>query len=578
MKFHDKLSSGAWAPVRDALNTSAAADITISSVKEARGVRKALRDACVANPWLLSLAAADPARLLRAAGIDLAGAARAEFDTETLNVRKVDRSATFEASAASPLSPTPRSGAGRIASTSAGLTPVTGSAVGRLEALGGSVIQRFSSPDDVGVPILPKTEAGRSHDEPVNYQGKTGAWDVILQLHESFLQRQYAIVFAGQAVGTLFGQSDAIPYRFTFESWLFVHMRCDISLEAVIEPPRAVIDPDGVDEAGIRYRFEATTFSRVSLNDAWNQTDVFTGVFTRLGPLMKPGRFDFAGQTQRRVWAADLENGRSEFELDDGPDNGRELMLGAALDAYFAAEMPLMPVTPTFDAVEPIVTIPNSAAFASAEQNDHNCVSLCFSEKADELIETAPFHSYILDHDRKMALGISIRRLEQEILAGFSLPMTQSGVTIETLSVSGGDGRLHVTAEGKAQLGIKFSANLEIIVRLENGELVAEVDESKLKLPWYLWVLNSLLLAPLLGGPAGGIITTAIGNVIGNAIIGQQVAALIDLAAMTNALGLDLDSDTGLVTVIAERVQITPFGIFLKGNVEIEAPDFSNAN
>jgi hypothetical protein len=574
---------GAWAPIRRALTQgSQAPAITVSGAREADALMAALKKAADANPWLLSLAAADPHRLLGAAGITLRGAARQRFDEQRRAEGQADRPEEFDKAVAPPArSATPgagRSSLARQASVGTAAFPTKTvasvsleSAVDRIRALSQSAIVPMAADGSDVQPVVDPVEPGFSHAANLNYQGMMGAWDAVIQLHGSFLKRQYDVLFAAQALAGAFGGSgdpNVIDFRFTFESWLFLFIRCDLVIDVIDETGEVVLDGSGLDEAGVRFRFTATSYSRLLPDQDWDQTDQFTGTFTRYGPLVKPGPVALAGETFRRTWAADLANGWTTFALDDGPDGGREQLLDAAVNAYFTAELPLLPVTPTFPVNKPLFSYPTSAAFATAVAPDLNAVSLCFHEDAETLIPILPFRHYILDHGRNLAVGISIAALERDVVDGLNLPVSDSGVTVETVTITGDYGRLHIRSEGKGPLGIKFSHTADILMSLENGQLVADVDKSTLNLPWWLWVLNGLLFVPLFGGP-GGLIPLAITNMIGSTIIGNQLEGLIDLSTLQDAVGVDTGVDG--VTTRIDRVEINPFGVFLKGDVEIDA-------
>ena len=574
---------GAWAPIREALTKgSLAPAIAVSDAREADALTAALREASAGNPWLHALAAADPHRLLGAAGITLKGAARRRFDEQRRAEGLADRPEEFEKVASAPArsaaTGAARPALARQASVSTKVVPskianpaTLNTSVDRIRALSQSALVPIAADSDGAQPVVAQTEAGHSHAANVNYQGMMGAWDAVIQLHESFLKRQYDVLFAAQVLAGLFGgsnTSNVIDFRFTFESWLFLFIRCDLVIDVLDEPGQVVLGGGEMDEAGVRFRFTATSYSRLLPDQDWDQTDQFTGTFTRYGPLVKPGPVNLAGETFRRTWAADLDNGWTAFDLDDGPDAGREQLLDAAVNAYFAAELPLLPVTPTFPVNKPLFSYPTSAAFASAVAPDRNAVSLCFHENAEEMIPVLPYRHYILDHGRNLAVGISIAALQREVLEDLTLPVSEGGVTVETVTITGDYGRLKVRSEGKGPLGIKFSHTADLLMSLENGELAAEVDKSSLNLPWWLWVLNGLIFIPLFGGP-GGLIPLAITNMIGSTIIGNQLEGLIDLTTLQDAVAID----TGVagVTTRIDRVEVNPFGVFLKGDVEIDA-------
>ena len=577
------IGRGAWAPIRRALTEgSQAPAITVRDARGADALILALKEASAGNFWLHSLAAADPHRLLGAAGITLRGAARQRFDEQRRAEGLADRPEEFD-KAASPTARSTASGVARptvVRQGSVGTAAVSAkiatsvspnSAVDRIRALSQSALTPIALDGDGARPVTPQVEAGHSHAANVNYQGMMGAWDAVVQLHESFLKRQYDVLFAAQVLAGLFGgsdRSDVIDFRFTFESWLFLFIRCDLVIDVIDEPGQVVLGGGAIDEIGVRFRFTATSYSRLLPDHDWDQTDTFTGTFTRYGHLAKPGPVDLAGETFRRTWAADLANGWTAFALDDGPDGGREQLLEAAVTAYFTAELPLLPVTPTFPVNKPLFSYPTSAAFSSAVAPDRNAVSLCFHENAEALIPTLPYRHYILDHGRNLAVGISIAALERDVVADLNLPVSEGGVTVETVTISGDYGRLKIRSEGRGPLGISFSHTAHIVIRLEDGQLVADVDKSTLNLPWWLWVLNGLIFIPLFGGP-GGLIPLAITNMIGSTIIGNQLEGLIDLSTLQDAVGVD----TGVagVTTRIDRVEVNPFGVFLKGDVEIDA-------
>lgn len=571
-------ASGAWKPVRQALQDGPKAPaITVSDPKEADAVASALRDACAGNDWLLSLAAADPERLLRAAGITLRGGGRQQFNRRRQSEGWGDRPEEFDGVASRPLGSSvaarpvlaPASTARTVGTPAAGSASVA-TAVERIQALSNYTLTTHSlgGGSSQVTPVISPTEEGRSHAADVNYPGIMGPWDAVLQLHESFLKRQYDVLFAVQAIAGIFGGGpDVIDFRFTFESWLFLFIRVDLVIDVLDEPGEVTLDGAGDDEVGVRFRFTATSYSRWSPNADWDQTDRFTGTFTRYGTLVKQTPITLAGATYRRTWSADLANGWTAIDLDDGPDGGREAILEPAVNAYFAAELPLLPATPTFPVDKPLLTYPTSAGFAHFTEPDLGAVSLCFHEDADSLISSYPFRHYILDRGRNLAIGISIKALEQDVVGGLDLPITEGSVTVETVTITGGFGRLHVRSEGKGPLGVKFSHTADILLSLDGGQLVAEVDDSTLNLPWWLWVLNTLLFVPLFG--VGGLIPLAITNVIGSNIVGNKLEGLIDLSALEDAANLDTDV-SGLTTTI-ERVEVSPFGVFLKGDIEIDS-------
>ena len=72
---------GAWRPIQQALmRGSSLPPIRVSDPMQAEAIADALRRSSARSRWLLSLIAADPHRVLRAAGITLEGKALARFD------------------------------------------------------------------------------------------------------------------------------------------------------------------------------------------------------------------------------------------------------------------------------------------------------------------------------------------------------------------------------------------------------------------------------------------------------------------------------------------------------------------
>jgi hypothetical protein len=572
-----KLSLGAWTPIQQVLLKGPQSSLILATdLQEVGGMMAALRDVCARNQWFLSLAAADPHRFLHAVGIELGGAAKQWFDQQRRAEGWGDQPDEFERIASTPSN----SKLIRLTATRNGsfATPVQNAvpwslsnAVGRVQALSQTSYTTMSQASAAGgvTPIIPVTEAGYSHAAPINYGGSTGSWDAVIQLPQSFLKRQYDVLFLAQVVEAIRnpGSSDVINYAFNFEGWMFLFMRCELRISTGGDELREVVVADH-DEVGVYFPFTATTYSRWTPDDEWEETDWFTGTFTRWGTLVKESPIALAGQEWRRTWAADLANGWTIINLDEGPDAGREVMLDAAVNAYIASEMPLLPVTPTFSADKPLMTYPNSAGFTVFAEPDLAAVSLCFHEDAETLIDTSPFRHYILDHGRNLAIGISIGALEKEILDGLTLPMSEGSITIESVRLLGASGRLHVRSEGHGPLGIPFSHTADILLSLKNGQLEAEIDESTLNLPWWLWALNTLLLVPLVG--LGSLITMAIANIIGSNIIGNQLEGLIDLSALQDVANLNNSSSVVITSV--ERVEINASGVFLKGNVEINIP------
>lgn len=576
-------ASGAWMPIRRAL-TGEPPEPTIRVIdpQEADAVASALREACARSPWLLSLVAADPHRFLRAAGITLAGAARERFDQRRQKEGWGDRGAEFERVAVSPV----RLASSRLTQSTlssnqpVGAIPASGSqpanwtlstAIGRIGALTASSLVTLSSSGSSGAsaPMIATHEAGYSHAGSVNFQGTTGSWDVVAQFHESFLKRQYDVLFASQALAGIFGgqgDSGVIDFRFTFEGWLFLFIRCDLVIDVIEEPGRVTLEGAGIDEVGVRFRFTATSYARGTPSADWEQTDQFSGTFTRYGALVKQTPITLAGSSFRRTWAADLANGWTAINLDDGPDAGREMLLDGAVNAYISAELPLLPATPTFTVNKPLISYPTSAGFTTSTPPDLRAVSLCFHENADTLIDTNPMRNYILDHGRNLAIGISIAALAREALSGVQLPYSDGIATVDTITITGDYGRLHIRTEGHGPLSIPFSHTADILITLENGKLVAEVDKSTLNLPWWLWLLNGLL-SIFVG--VGGLVLMGIANVIGSSTIGNIIEGLIDLSALQEAANFNSGS-SGIETTI-ERVEVNPNGVFLKGNVEINA-------
>lgn len=574
-------SRGAWKPIQRALvEGSSLRHITLSDPLQGEAVASALRAAASRNPWLLSLSAADPHRVLRAAGIVLQGGALERFDRQQSLLGWGAKTAEFESVARAPSRlGTPRLN-GSLTTNGTAPTPAgarsaqptrwtLNTAVDRIDALTQSTVSTISlsSTGTTSHGAVPTTEEGYSHAADVDYTGITIPWDVVVQIHESFLRRQYDVVFLTQILAGIFGgagSENVIDFRFTFESWLFLFIRCDLVIDVVDNPPEVTLDGAGSDEVGVRFRVTATSYSRWMPDDEWEETDQFSGTFTRYGTLVKKTPITLAGTDFRRTWAADLANGWTAIELDEGADEGRELLLDSAVNAYITQELPLLPVTPSFSVSKPLITYPTSAAFTTSGSSDRRALSLCFHENAATFKESMPFRSYILDHGRNFAVGVSIGALQKEVVGGLDLPMTEGSVSVETVTITGGSGRLHVRSEGKA-LGIGFSHTADLLLKLEQGQLVAEVDDSTLNLPWWLWALNVILI-PFVG--VSGFVVTAIANVLGSNIVGNTIEGLLDLSALQDAASMG--SDSGGVTTAIQRVEVNPFGVFLKGDIEID--------
>lgn len=576
-------------PSRDRLRTEASIKqalmegspypmLRVTDAKEADTVLSSLQKAAAHNQWLLSLLAADPKRVLRAAGITFEGAAQQALEQKFAWIERPEEFERLMSSSRTALQTRPvLLKNGQTSGLYSGAEKERwqlSTPVGRIESLTQTsyVPVPASQPTGTASPSIEPTEAGYSHATPINYAGTTFPWDAVIQLHESCLRRQYDVLFLSQ-IGEAIkhpGSPDAVEHTFEFESWLFVFIRCRLTIGTIGDRRRIVtMDGAGHDEVGVRLPFTATTYTRWTPDDDWDEWETFKGTITRYGHLTKESPISLGGQTFRRTWAADLVNGWSVIELDDGPNDSREMIIEGAANAYIASELPLMPVTPTFSVDKPLLTYPNSAAFTAALEPDRKAVSLCFHEDAQTLKNSYPFRHYILDHGRNMAVGISIAALEREVLDGLELPVSADGVTVESVNITGGSGRLHVRSEGKTILGIKFSHTADVLLSLKNGQLTAEVDNSTLNLPWWLWVLNTLLFVPLFG--VSGLIPLAITNIVGSKIIGGKLEDLLDLSSLQEMISGSSDDDS-IVTTSIERVEVNPFGIFLKGNVEIVIP------
>lgn len=561
----------AWAPIRRTLTEgSALPAAAVITEAEAIALAGALREACRRSPWLLALAAADPHRLLATAGIRLDGPARQRFD----GIRQAEgwggRPDAFDTVAANP-----PGGGLRFAAATPRLVASgsTASAIDRLTSLAQHTTSVSSQASTAGTtpPSVPPSEPGRSHAASTDFPGTTGAWDVVAQLHESFIARMWSVliwtqVLAGLGIGNS-GSDQVIDLDIVVEGWLLVFTRMSLQIAATGTPPRITFAGAAPDEVGLSCRFTLKLESRALPSQPWEETDSYGGSFVRYGRLVKETPIELAGQTWRRTWAADMAAGRTVITLDDGADGPREAMLEVALDNYFAAELPRMPITPSFPVRKPLMTYPTSAAFTQQGAPDRNAVTLCFHEQAESKIEDSPFRSYILDHGRNLAIGISIRALEREIVGELDLPRKEGVVTLEAVEVAGiAPDRLELRFSGKGPLGISFSHRAELRLRLSGGEITAELDESTLNLPWYLWVLNALLIVPLVG--LGGLVAMAIANVIGSRVIGNRIEDLLDLGALTDLAAIDSGSSN--ISTAIERLEVSSSGVFLKGNVEID--------
>src|SRR5690606_18808284 len=94
---------GAWKPIQQALvKGSSLPPITVSDPLQAGAIASGLRTASARSPWLLSLTAADPHRVLRAAGIELQGSAREAFGRQQWLEGWGGRTAEFEKAAQAP--------------------------------------------------------------------------------------------------------------------------------------------------------------------------------------------------------------------------------------------------------------------------------------------------------------------------------------------------------------------------------------------------------------------------------------------------------------------------------------------
>jgi hypothetical protein len=409
-------------------------------------------------------------------------------------------------------------------------------------------------------------EAGHSHAAPVDYDGRTDGWDVVVQLHESFLARQYDLFFAAQALLSAFeDDDDAVDFSFTFESWLFLFLRCDLRIMVVEDPPTVVVTGGELDEVGLRLRVQATTFSRLHPDDPWDQTDTFWATVTRWGALTKSSSVDVEGTAFTRTWAADLAGGRSEIDIDGGSDEARSAILGPAVSAWFADELPLLPATPPFTRKQPWVTWPRSAAFAGGVAPDRGAVSLCFHEDAATRRTTQPFRSYILDHGRNLAVGISVAALQTALDDELSLPRVEDGVTIESVTLSGHRGYLEATTSAR-WLGMGLTHTARITLALDgDGSITAEVDRSRLALPPIAW-LAAALTSFFVG--LGPLLTVAVLNVVGNTVTRDVIGGLLDIGGLASSVS-SVSSGDG-VEVRPERLGVGAEGVFIKGNVEID--------
>jgi len=571
----------------------------ISSPAELRSTLRRLRETLNGDPRLARLWLANPQRTLRALGLSLSDEALARFnalrerDGWRDDNEAYERFSQMDAELPDPdlLLHFEDEGALRgVDATERSLSPDLLRTVDRWRDLpGGS-----SSPLRVGatrspggrggggLPDLPRTTPPRtartppppppsgtptqsggvgSHLAPFYPAGTTGNWDVVLQMHETLLRRFSEVFFAAQWLGSLVGGSRDTPYvdhRYTFEGWLLKFLRLELTFEAGITSRVLTFQDAEDDEVGIRMRVQVVASSRWTPSSEWQEDDRYTADLVRYGKLTRSSSLVVGEETLSRLFTADLAGGRTLLTIPGAVDKGREDLLGAALNAYFTDELPHYPVTFETPSDPPFMTWPRAKAFCRRSAPDLNALTVCFGDHG------GAFRSYILHHGRNTAVGISDPAVTYLIREGLPrLPHVEEGVTIESWDVGLRDGHVEVTARGfrKMLFKVSFTYKAEITLSIRGGELVGEIDRSRLNLPAWLWFLSSIFLI------LPGIVITAVAGAIGKGKVNESIGDRLGLDELTEGLFAPAGNDLFRVVPEFDRVEVNPNGLFLRGNV-----------
>ncbi|HVH98733.1 MAG TPA: hypothetical protein VM869_08485 [Enhygromyxa sp.] len=555
--------------------------VEIHTVGQLRSLLRELRGALNRNPRLASLWLANPDKTLRAMGLVLRGDARKRFDELRKQDGWTDDDAAFERASAFDTPDSPElqlrfddeGSLRRIASNDQPLERAVVAKVERLRDIprGSSLLkpaaqqaQRNPAPP-AGSSTAP-TGVG-SHDQPLYFNGTTGSWDVVLQVHENLLARLSHMFFAAQALGSAFGGAKNTPFvdnRFTLEAWLLKLIKVDLTFVATSGARLLTFVGAADDEVGICMRVSVVASSRWNSSSPWEVDDRYEAEVIRYGKLTKTSSVTIAEDTLERLFTANLADGRSVIEFDGQADAGREQLLSAALDAYFEAELPSYPVSFKIPNQPPFITWASASGFCRATPPDLNALSVCYGN------HNGSFRTYILHHGRNVALGISDGAMIHTMRAELpDVPYKQDGITIESWDIALRDGHIEVEAKGYKKILFKvgFTYKAEVSLALRNGRLVGEVDESKLKLPAGLWLLVALFLR------LKGIVVMAVAAAIAKGAVNAAIGDNLDLASGTADLFSSFENDLIRVVPDFDDVSVNPNGVFLRGNILINPDD-----
>ncbi len=580
-----KKDSGSWTAVSDILKHGAKGrPVVISKPPEFRTYLRALFRFMGRHQRFAHLFIADPHRLLRALGVELAGDARERFDKARELAKWKDEPAEYDkiAAAKAPVSSgvaisIDEASLETVSKTAANPAPESelGVKIGQLEkaVLKPVTPGPISTPPPKPPPLEPVIiggAEGHSHEAALDFKGVTDEWDVVVQLHGSFFERMYELFFAAQTLGS-FGQlgTEFVDTRYRVEGWLLKLYLFEITVDGTI--PRTLVFHTGeADTVGVRMGVKLKLSSRWSGSDPWEFEDEYSAVFTRFGKVTKQESVQLGDAEMKQVFAADLMNGFTEIEPNkkNPLDDTQAAFMEVALDNYFRDEMPFLVVSNEFVPDEPFVSWARAACFTNFNAPDMNVVTLAFGAKArSNGTSSDPYRHYIMHHGRNITVALSDQSIVFEVLASLpDTPHQDQGVTIEQYTAALREGYIEVVAKGFKKFLVKvgFTYTVKVLLRLDSkGNLTSVIEDTDLGLPWWLWALSFLFAS------WSGLVALSIVNVVLNKKAQKSIAELVnvneDLSSLFSASLGGLQMTAGF-----DKIETNSTGVFIRGDLEIK--------
>jgi hypothetical protein len=413
----------------------------------------------------------------------------------------------------------------------------------------------------------------------------TGGWNVVVQIQESFYQDMYTLYFEAMnalyfvmLVGEVFGSTTPAETvnpdpNHEMLTWFFRWIRVRFRIPA---PPVPLFVLDGGaplhPSLSGTMRFDFTIEGRIESGDSPDDFDLltpFTATVSHWGRIGGHSNGQPLNSAMENYYGATM-NGGTSVTLASGPDSSKEIFIGAAVDDYFAKELPEILILPS-PHIPPFITFDQSAMHVVEDSaTDRQAITLLFGQPGGP---AEVFTEMLTPTGRNITLGLhrgaATQMIEQKLP---DLPITEDTTHIERLDINLRDGYIEVSGDGFVELGwyfgIDFDFTSRVTLAIDNkGNLTAHVSQTEVSSTWAN--VHAVLVG--ISSPAGpiiGAIGWALFNFVAGGFVGGEVQNQLNVNQNFNEQ-FSFQLGVGNIDADFRDVEITRNGIFIHGSLSV---------